>query len=409
MFTYNNMSTPASLGLTKEGNEYRILGKKGGLIKINKLTVPQLKAYGAKYTTFNNKNRTKKQIMNKIYAAKTKLRQEANAGNSVAASLLASQHSASPSYNANAAAAQALAAVAAHKPAAGGHRISALLNVAAQKPSATTASAAASLGLLQQFGASGGHRFKGKKGPKKANKTMTVPVLKAYAAKHGVNASKLRTKKEILNAIYRKKYPKSNSAGSVNAVLNNVLVNVGKSSAPSSFGITAMFKTPKARPRPRPRPRPSPSGSPGSFGLLQQFGASGGHRFKGKKGPKKANKTMTIAALKAYAARHGVNTNTLRTKKEILNAIYRKKYPKSNSSGSVNAVLNNILANVGKSSGPVLITHSQAAAMLAGRKKSSNKPHVRPKVRPPRPAAGPVKPVKLTAAQLNKLLGGSAN
>jgi heterodisulfide reductase subunit C len=399
------MSTPASLGLTKEGNEYRILGKKGGLIKINKLTVPQLKAYGAKYTTFTNKNRTKKQVMNKIYAAKTKLRQEANAGNSVAASLLASQHSASPSYNANAAAAQALAAVAAHKPAAGGHRISALLNVAAQKPSVTTASAAASLGLLQQFGASGGHRFKGKKGPKKANKTMTVPVLKAYAAKHGVNAGKLRTKKEILNAIYRKKYPKSNSGGSVNAVLNNIMANVGKSSAPSSFGITAMFKTPKARPRPRPRPRPSPSGSPGSFGLLPQLGASGGHRFKGKKGPKKANKTMTVAALKAYAAKHGVNASTLHTKKAILNAIYRKKYPKSNSSGSVNAVLNNILANVGKSSGPVLITHSQAAQILKNRppKKSPNA-HVRPTIKPK--VQGPsAKPRPLTSAELNMLLG----
>ena len=398
------MSTPASLGLTMEGKEYRILGKKGGLIKINKLTVPQLKAYGAKYTTFNNKNRTKKQVLNKIYAAKTKLRQEANAGNNVAASLLASQHSASPSYNANAAAAQALAAVAAHKPAAGGHRISALLNVAAQKPS--VASAAASLGLLQQFGASGGHRFKGKKGPKKANKTMTVPVLKAYAAKHGVNASKLRTKKEILNAIYSKKYPKSNSGGSVNAVLNSVLANVGKSTAPSSFGITTMFKTPpKPKARPRPRPQPSPSGSPASLGLLQQFGTNGGHRFKGKKGPKKANKTMTVAALKAYAAKYGVNASKLHTKKAILNAIYRKKYPKSNSSGSVNAVLNNILANVGKSSGPVVITHAQAAQILKNRPpKKSPKAHVRPTVKPK--VQGPAaKPRPLTAQELNMLLG----
>jgi hypothetical protein len=135
------------------------------------------------------------------------------------------------------------------------------------------------------------------------------------------------------------------------------------------------------------------------------LGASGGHRFKGKKGPKKANKTMTIAALKAYAARHGVNANALHTKKAILNAIYRKKYPKSNSSGSVNAVLNNILANVGKSSGPVLITHSQAAQILKNRPpRKSPKFHVRPTIKPK--VQGPsAKPRPLTSAELNMLLG----
>ena len=105
------MSSPASLGLTKEGNEYRILGKKGGLIKINKLTVPQLKAYGAKYTNFTNKNKTKKQVLNKIYAAKTKLREASNSGNEFASALLALQNqppkSSSP-YNANATADEAL-------------------------------------------------------------------------------------------------------------------------------------------------------------------------------------------------------------------------------------------------------------------------------------------------------------
>ena len=393
------MSSPASLGLTKEGNEYRILGKKGGLIKINKLTVPQLKAYGAKYTTFNSKNRTKKQVLNKIYAAKTKLREAANSGNNIAASLLSLQNQApksSSSYNANAAAASALVALAKHKPAGGKARISALLNQAAQKPSVSSASAAASLGLLPNLGASGGYRFKGAKGPKKANKTMTLAVLKAYAANHGVNATNLRTKKAILNAIHRKKYGNTNG-GAVNAALNNILANVVKPSpAHSSMGMTALFKTPpKAKAKAKARPRPS--GSPASFGLLQQFGASGGYRFKGVRGPKKANKTMTVAALKAYAAKHGVKANTLRTKNAILAAIHRKKYGGSSSSSSGSSSVH---------SGPVVISQAAAAAILKARPRSSssNGPHKRPAPRPK--VQGPAaKPKRLTAAQLNALLG----
>jgi len=114
---------------------------------------------------------------------------------------------------------------------------------------------------------------------------------------------------------------------------------------------------------------------------------------------------MTVPVLKAYAAKHGVNASKLHTKKAILNAIYRKKYPKSNSSGSVNAVLNNILANVGKSSGPVVITHAQAAQILKNRPpKKSPKAHVRPTVKPK--VQGPAaKPRPLTAQELNMLLG----
>ncbi len=377
------MSSPASLGLTKEGNEYRILGKKGGLIKINKLTVPQLKAYGAKYTTFTNKNKTKKQVLNKIYAAKTKLREASNSGNSIASALLALQNqppkSSSP-YNANVAAAEALAALGKHKPAGGKARVNALMQIAAQKPSASSAVAAASLGLLPNKAASGGYRFKGAKGPKKANKTMTVAALKAYAAKHGVNASGLKKKDNILKAIHAKKYKRASS---------------------SPMNIAVLFKTPsKARPRPAVGPiKPAPA----SLGLLRQLGASGGYRFQGKKGPKKANKTMTVAALKAYALNHNVNVNGLRKKENILAAIHRKKYGGASSSSSGSRSSSSSSSSRSASSRKV-ITRSEAARRLKAVKKSSSGPHVRPAVRPKvhGPAAAP-KP--LTAQELNMLLG----
>ncbi len=363
---YNNMSSPASLGLTKEGNEYRILGKKGGLIKINKLTVPQLKAYGAKYTTFTNKNRTKKQVLNKIYAAKTKLRNSANSGNEFASALLALQNqspkSSSP-YNANMAAAETLAKLAAKKKPSGGKtRVNALMQIAAQKPSASTSAAAASLGLLPNKGASGGYRFKGAKGPKKANKTMTVAALKAYAAKHGVNASGLKKKDNILKAIHAKKYG-------------------GASSSP--VNIAVLFNQPAVGPV-----KPAPA----SLGLLQELGASGGYRFAGKKGPKKANKTMTVAALKSYALNHNVNVNGLRKKENILKAIHRKKYGGSSTSSR------------SSSNSRKVITRSEAARRLKAAKKSTSGSHKRPAPRPKvyGPAAAP-RP--LTGHELNMLLG----
>lgn len=205
------MSSPASLGLTKEGNEYRVLGKKGGLIKINKMTVPQLKAYGAKYTTFTNKNKTKKQVLNKIYSAKTQLRAASNSGNSIASALLALQNKKSKSptnSNAAVAAVKVLAGLKSKaKTPAGKTRVNALLQMAAQKPSKVSVAAASSLGLLKSKGASGGYRFQGKKGPKKANKTMTVAALKAYAVNHNVNnVNNLRKKENIIAAIHKKMY-----------------------------------------------------------------------------------------------------------------------------------------------------------------------------------------------------------
>ncbi len=375
MSVYNNMSSPASLGLTKEGNEYRILGKKGGLIKINKMTVPQLKAYGAKYTTFTNKNRTKKQVLNKIYAAKTELRKASNSGNEFASALLALQNqppkSSSP-YNANAAAAEALAKLKAKKTIGGKARKSALLNQAAQKPSASSASAAASLGLLPNKGASGGYRFQGKKGPKKANKTMTVAALKAYAAKHGVNASGMKKKDNILKAIHRKKYG-------------------GASSSP--MNIAVLFKSANKRPAVGPV-KPAPA----SLGLLQQLGASGGYRFQGKKGPKKANKTMTVAALKMYAMNHNVNVNGLRKKENILAAIHRKKYGGGSSSSSSSR------SSSSSASSRKVITRSEAARRLKAAKKSTSGSHKRPAPRPK--VHGPTAaPRPLTSAELNALLG----
>ena len=371
------MSSPASLGLMMEGNEYRVKGKKGGAIKVNKLTVPQLKAYGAKYTTFTNKNRTKKQVLNKIYAAKSKLRNASNSGNSVASALLnlAAASPKSSSYNANLAAAQTIAALAAKpKPVAGKPRIQAVLNVAGKS------SSAASLGLMPTFGASGGFRAMGAKGPVKLTK-YSVPQLKVYAKKHGANVNALKKKDEILAVIYGKKFGKPlykvkpMGSASVNAVVNNLIENALKPAKASS-------------------PRS------GSLGLLAQMGASGGYRVKGARGPKKVNAKMTVPALKAYAKKHGVNASKMRTKKNILAAIHRKKFGGASSSSSRSS---------SSSSGPKVITRSEAARRLAAiLKSSSNSSHKRPAVRPRvfGPAAGPV---KLTAAQLNKLLGASSN
>jgi hypothetical protein len=382
------MSSPASLGLTKEGNNYRVKGKKGGLIKINKLTIPQLKAYGAKYTTFTNKNRTKKQVLNKIYAAKTKLRNASSSGNTVASALLnladASPKSSS-SYNANLAAAQAIAAIAAKPPkSAGKPRIEALLNEAGKS------SSAASIGLMPTFGASGGFRAMGAKGPVKLTK-YTVPQLKAYAKKHGANVNGLKKKDEILAVIYGKKFGKPlytvkpmTNGTSVNAVVNNLIQNVLKA------------KPTKAKPA---KPAKVLNFSPpreGSLGLLEKMGENNEYRFKGARGPKKVNAKMTVAALKEYAKKHGVNASKLRAKKNILAAIHRKKFGGSSSSSSSSS-----------SSGPKVITRSEAARRLATiLKSSSNSSHKRPALRPRvfGPAAGPV---KLTAAQLNKLLGSN--
>jgi hypothetical protein len=397
------MSSPASLGLMMEGNEYRVKGKKGGPIKVNKLTVPQLKAYGAKYTTFTNKNRTKKQVLNKIYAAKTKLRNASSSGNSVASALLnlaAASPKSSSSYNANLATAQTIAAIAAKpKPAGGKPRIQGLLNEAAAPSSGMGINAlfqtpqAASLGLLRPMGASGGYRIQGKKGPVKVNK-LSIAQLKNYAAKYNANISGLKKKNNILavihalkfrpNPMFKVKTPvnaASSGSASVNAAVNNLIKNVLKAKPAKAKPAKALnFSSPRS----------------GSLGLLSQMGASGGYRVKGARGPKKVNAKMTVPALKAYAKKHGVNASKMRTKKNILAAIHRKKFGGASSSSS-------------SSNGPKVITRSEAARRLAAiLKSSSNSSHKRPAVRPRvfGPAAGPV---KLTAAQLNKLLGASSN
>jgi hypothetical protein len=400
------MSSPASLGLMMEGNEYRVKGKKGGAIKVNKLTVPQLKAYGAKYTTFTNKNRTKKQVLNKIYAAKSKLRNASNSGNSVASALLnlAAASPKSSSYNANLAAAQTIAALAAKpKPAGGKPRIQAVLNVAAAPSSGMGINAlfqtpqAASLGLLHPMGASGGYRIQGKKGPVKVNK-LSIAQLKNYAAKYNANISGLKKKQNILAVIHALKFkvkPPVNAASSgsasVNAVVNNLIQNVLKVKP-------AKAKATKAKPVLNFSPPQS-----GSLGLLAQMGASGGYRVKGARGPKKVNAKMTVPALKAYAKKHGVNASKMRAKKNILAAIHRKKFGGASSSSRSSR-------SSSGSSGPKVITRSEAARRLAAILKSSSNSssHKRPAVRPRvfGPAAGPV---KLTAAQLNKLLGASSS
>jgi hypothetical protein len=408
------MSSPASLGLTIEGNEYRVKGKKGGLIKINKLTIPQLKAYGAKYkVNFTAKNRTKKQILNKIYAAKSgqgpallpvsSNRFHFGSGNNAAASLiqLAGGSSKSSSYNANLAAAQALAAMGKIKPTGGKSRLSALLNVAA-KPSQSSGMGinvlfqtpqVASLGLMRNKGSNGGYRIQGKKGPVKINK-LTLQQLKNYAAKHNANISGLKKKKNILAVIHARKFrpgpmykvkpprpsKSSSHGGSVNAVVNNLFQNVLK---------------PKAKPKPTLNFSPPRSGS---LGLLRNKGNKNAYMFKGVRGPKKVNAKMTVAALRNYAEKYDVNASKMRVKANIIAAIYKKKFGGSSSRSR---------SSSRSSSGPVLITQAQAVAMLAGRKSSSNKPQVRPKVRPPRPAGPAAGPVKLTKAQLNKLLGSN--
>jgi hypothetical protein len=123
------------------------------------------------------------------------------------------------------------------------------------------------------------------------------------------------------------------------------------------------------------------------------MGASGGYRVKGARGPKKVNAKMTVPALKAYAKKHGVNASKMRAKKNILAAIHRKKFGGASSSSS-------------SSSGPKVISRSEAARRLAAAKSSSS--HKRPALRP-RPMGPAAGPVKLTAAQLNMLLGASSS
>jgi len=125
---------------------------------------------------------------------------------------------------------------------------------------ATALPAAASYGLHKA--ASGGYRIVGKRGPKKVG--LTLAQLRQYARNKGVIVVPKATKAQIINLIY--KYGK------------------GGSPAPAS-----------------------------SYGLVMKNGSV---RMRGKRGLVKP--TMTVAQLKAYAARKGVNLAGAKLKKDIL-------------------------------------------------------------------------------------------
>jgi predicted Ser/Thr protein kinase len=113
--------------------------------------------------------------------------------------------------------------------------------------------------------ASGGYRIAGKRGPKKVD--LTLAQLRQYAFNKGAAVPLKWTKKQLLNFIYK-------------AVKGGVSV----SPAPVS-----------------------------SYGLVMKNGSV---RMRGKRGLVKP--TMTVAQLKAYAARKGVNLAGAKLKKDIL-------------------------------------------------------------------------------------------
>jgi serine/threonine protein kinase len=128
---------------------------------------------------------------------------------------------------------------------------------------APTLPAAVSYGLYKA--ASGGYRIAGKRGPKKVD--LTLAQLRQYARNKGVIVVPKATKAQIINLIY--KYGKG---------------GVMSSGKPAS-----------------------------SYGLVMKNGSV---RMRGKRGLVKP--TMTVAQLKAYAARKGVNLAGAKLKKDIL-------------------------------------------------------------------------------------------
>jgi predicted Ser/Thr protein kinase len=111
--------------------------------------------------------------------------------------------------------------------------------------------------------ASGGYRIEGKRGPKKV--TLTLVQLRQYAANKGVVVPPKVTKTQLINMIYKAK-----------------------------GGVPSL--------------RPA-----SSYGLVMKNGSV---RMRGKRGLIKP--TMTVAQLKAYAARKGVNLSGAKLKKDIL-------------------------------------------------------------------------------------------
>jgi predicted Ser/Thr protein kinase len=128
---------------------------------------------------------------------------------------------------------------------------------------------AASYGLHKA--ASGGYRIQGKRGPKKV--TLTLTQLRQYAANKGIFPHAKLTKAQLLNYIYRYGI---------------------------KFGAASTV-------------RPA---SASSYGLVMKNGSV---RMRGKRGLVKP--TMTVAQLKAYAARKGVNLAGAKLKKDILQRI----------------------------------------------------------------------------------------
>jgi len=121
-----------------------------------------------------------------------------------------------------------------------------------------------------QRAASGGYRIAGKRGPKKV--TLTLAQLRQYAANKGIFPHAKLTKAQLINYIY--KYG----------------VKLGAAST-----------------------APKPMSVPVSLGLVMKNGSV---RMRGKRGLVKP--TMTVAQLKAYAARKGVNLAGAKLKKDIL-------------------------------------------------------------------------------------------
>ena len=139
----------------------------------------------------------------------------------------------------------------------------------AEKGSVAAAPAANSYNLTKA--ASGGYRIAGMRGPKKVN--LTAAQLRMYAANKGVplNAAKKATKKQLLDMIYAAKggaKPQTAAASSLGLVMNK-----------------------------------------------------GSVRMRGKKGGLVKPAKLTVAQLKAYAAKKGINLTGAKLKKDILQRI----------------------------------------------------------------------------------------
>ena len=139
----------------------------------------------------------------------------------------------------------------------------------AEKGSVAAAPAAYSYNLTKA--ASGGYRIAGMRGQKKVN--LTAVQLRMYAANKGVplNAAKKATKKQLLDMIYAAKggaKPQTAAASSLGLVMNK-----------------------------------------------------GSVRMRGKKGGLVKPAKLTVAQLKAYAAKKGINLTGAKLKKDILQRI----------------------------------------------------------------------------------------